>query len=94
MIARSVGDGWIVDVDPAWPGFAGHFPGDPILPAAELIGFARAVTGDGATGIAKARFLAPVRPGDRLAIAASRGRSGTTVVIRCGSATVAEILLR
>jgi 3-hydroxymyristoyl/3-hydroxydecanoyl-(acyl carrier protein) dehydratase len=77
---------WRVVVPRDWPGFAGHFPGDPILPAAVLIDLALAVAG-GATGIAKARFLAPVRPGDELRLAVN----GARVTIGTTEATVAEI---
>ena len=67
MTPRRDSDDWIVAVDPDWPGFAGHFPGDPILPAAELIEIARQCAGiEGPYVVVKARFVRAVQPGDDL----------------------------
>lgn len=69
MIPRRVDDGWQTPVDPDWPGFAGHFPGLPILPAAELLAAAMRCVADGGgttTVLRSARFRRPVAPGDHL----------------------------
>lgn len=54
------------------PAAAGHFPGNPIIPGAVLLReVVRAVVAEGgAVGeIRSAKFLHPVRPGERLSIA-------------------------
>jgi 3-hydroxyacyl-[acyl-carrier-protein] dehydratase len=67
----------MADVDPAEPLFAGHYPGFPILPGVCVIEYVRRAAwlapppgGAGAEFdvIEAARFLGPVRPGDRLRI--------------------------
>lgn len=66
---------WAVPAD--HPSFAGHFPGQPLLPGvvllAEVLEAALAQPAwagrlQGGTGLPQAKFLAPVRPGDRLDI--------------------------
>lgn len=55
------------------PSASGHFPGNPIIPGAVLLReVVRALSDDAGTmccEILSARFLHPVRPGDRLTIA-------------------------
>ena len=79
---------WSVKVPADWLGFTGHFPGNPILPAAMLIDLALRIAGS-APGIRKARFPAPVRPGDSLILSLS----DRTVTISSGNGVVAEIRL-
>ncbi|UCH47344.1 MAG: AMP-binding protein [Betaproteobacteria bacterium] len=63
-------------VDPAHPALPGHFPGDPIVPGAVLLDeIVDALSGElgacadfAAVTIRSAKFLRPVRPGDRLQI--------------------------
>jgi len=60
----------VVAADAAW--FAGHFPGEPVLPAVAQISLFdrlfRAAGGDGSlTALDSLRLTAQVRPGDRLA---------------------------
>ncbi len=58
----------------------GHFPGDPIIPAAVLLReVVRALSDGGAKfchEIRSAKFLHPVRPGDRLSISWQEGVAG------------------
>ena len=82
---------WEVLVDPDWPGFAGHFPGQPIVPAAELVEWALAIAGP-AAGLTRARFIAPVRPGDRVRLTRTPSSRGTVVVASRSGQTVAELL--
>ena len=66
-----------VQVPPDHPAFAGHFPGDPLLPGVALLAEvleavlarpALAARMGAAPRIGAAKFLAPVRPGAVLAI--------------------------
>jgi 3-hydroxyacyl-[acyl-carrier-protein] dehydratase len=53
------------------PTAAGHFPGNPIIPGAVLLDevlSAMAAGGAGFCRIRSAKFLQPVRPGDRILI--------------------------
>lgn len=54
-------------VDPSHPALPGHFPGNPIVPAALLLRFvAQALerTGRRGVGFERMKFLRPVRPGE------------------------------
>jgi 3-hydroxymyristoyl/3-hydroxydecanoyl-(acyl carrier protein) dehydratase len=93
---EAVAGGWRVLVAPDWPGFAGHFPGDPVLPAAELLEQAlhcAADAGHRATGIRKARFLHPVRPGDELHWTLVQGRDAPGLRASLGEHLVCELWL-
>lgn len=59
---------------PAFPGFSGHFPGDPILPAIvqlmTVVSFAsdRAGTPLKLAAVATAKFLSPIRPDEEVLV--------------------------
>jgi hypothetical protein len=59
-------EGGAIDADvwfpPAWPVFRGHFPGDPIVPGAELVRLAVSLTGRALAGVPRFSFRRPVRP--------------------------------
>ncbi len=89
-----------LDVAPDHPAFAGHFPGQPLLPGAVLLSEVLeallrvpsliARLGDKPT-LAVAKFLAPVRPGNRLTIdlqAEPAGARGVRFEVRRGAQTV------
>ena len=55
-----------------WPGFGGHFPGAPVVPAWILLGLVVALAEDAAgealelRGIDRAKLLRPLGPGDEV----------------------------
>ena len=75
---------WPVPLD--HPAFAGHFPGQPILPGVVLLdGALRAarerLPAVRAWGIPQAKFLQPVRPGDALKLCLSELPSGALAFV-------------
>jgi len=81
-------------VDPAHPAFAGHFPGQPIVPGVVLLDLTQiaieAENGLTLAGLAACKFLSPARPGDALALSYERGASGVKFEIRCGERLIAS----
>lgn len=75
------------------PAFAGHFPARPIVPGVLLLDSALHLlslkTGCRVTGIASAKFLQPVGPGERLAVTWDSG-SGCRFEITNGGQRVAS----
>jgi 3-hydroxyacyl-[acyl-carrier-protein] dehydratase len=93
----------VVQVDPADPVFAGHYPGFPILPGLFVVEHVHAavraqVPGLRVTSLQRAKFLRPVFPGDSLTIDTSLTPDGDGVrvsaVVSSGAGPVAEIKLR
>jgi len=78
------------------PAFAGHFPGQPVVPAVVLLAEALAAI-ELATGraahewtVSGAKFLQPVGPGARLTLMHEALRDGRRFEIRAGEALVAS----
>jgi 3-hydroxyacyl-[acyl-carrier-protein] dehydratase len=63
------------------PATRGHFPGNPIVPGALLLSealeaIARELPGAGPLQVKSAKFLRPVRPGERVVIRYDRAANG------------------
>lgn len=80
------------------PSFAGHFPGQPLLPGVvllnEVMGAALAQPGWAAalaqgSALPQAKFLAPVRPDSELRIVLQQEGSGLRFEVFCAPAGVA-----
>jgi 3-hydroxymyristoyl/3-hydroxydecanoyl-(acyl carrier protein) dehydratase len=65
------------------PAFAGHFPGAPIVPGVLLLDAALhacEAAGVAVTGVASAKFLQPVAPGQSLSMRCRTGAAGRVSV--------------
>lgn len=88
---------WLVPPD--HPAFAGHFPGQPIVPGVVLLDrvlwMAGRARGAATWTVAQAKFLRPVGPGENLRfnlVDTPRGALGFEV--RCGADLVATGVLQ
>lgn len=79
---------------PDHPAFAGHFPGNPIVPGVQLLDRAQRVIeaqcGLCISGIQAAKFLSPASPGDMLELEYETTTSLARFEIRCGARKVAS----
>jgi 3-hydroxyacyl-[acyl-carrier-protein] dehydratase len=70
---------------PAFPGFSGHFPGDPILPAFVQLLAAVSLARSAArlpfrlSSVESAKFLSPIRPGEAVSVEIRLGAEGSLV---------------
>lgn len=76
------------------PAYAGHFPGRPILPGVVLLDQTQRALeqacGVRINGLALAKFLSPVLPGEALELDYETTASGLRFEIRCGTRRVAS----
>lgn len=88
-----------LSIAPDHPAFAGHFPGQPLLPGVSLLTeVLEAVLDDPALAarvgaaprIGAAKFLAPVRPGAQLVITLDASPRGVRFDVRDGERIVAS----
>jgi 3-hydroxymyristoyl/3-hydroxydecanoyl-(acyl carrier protein) dehydratase len=82
-----------------WPFFAGHFPGDPLLPGFAQLGLmlellalkSVAAAAGQSSSISRLKFTLPVRPGAQLLITAKPGpRGGWDCSVQTGGAVSAS----
>jgi|SRR3989304_2100766 len=87
-------------IAPDHPALPGHFPGNPLVPGALLLGHVLAAleARHGSlrlTAVPQAKFLAPLRPGEPCAIVfAARGEGEAQFECRCGERLIARGTLR
>lgn len=105
---RSVDDAGIVSrtflFAPDFPGFGGHFPGAPILPAVVQIQAVVALASETAgeplrlAAVESAKFLSPVRPGETVVASVRRCESGGAALhdatVAAGGRAASSFLLR
>ena len=76
------------------PAYAGHFPGRPILPGVVLLDRAQRALEQACalriSGLALAKFLSPVLPGEALELDYEATVTGLRFEIRCGERRVAS----
>ncbi len=78
------------------PAFAGHFPGNPLVPGVVLLDWAwqaaiaELPAGSRLLGVSQAKFLAPVRPNDAVEIALQVKTGSVAFVIQIGAQVAAQ----
>ena len=80
--------------EPDHPAFAGHFPGQPIIPGVQLLDRAQRLIearhGLTLDGLQMAKFLSPAEPGDPLQLDYQLAGNGVSFEIRSGERRIAS----
>lgn len=80
--------------EPDHPAFAGHFPGQPIIPGVQLLDRAKCLIearhGLTLDGLQMAKFLSPAGPGDPLQLDYQLTGNGVSFEIRSGERHIAS----
>jgi 3-hydroxymyristoyl/3-hydroxydecanoyl-(acyl carrier protein) dehydratase len=89
----------LLNIAPAHPAFAGHFPGQPLLPGVSLVAeVLEAILGDSTLAaivgptprISAVKFLSPVRPGAQLMLKLDSSERAVRFEIREGERLAAS----
>ncbi|MBL8287879.1 MAG: acyl-CoA synthetase [Rubrivivax sp.] len=100
--SEAIDDTDVFDAAPDHPAFAGHFPGHPLLPGVVLLGFVLRslrrrpallahLGGDAAAlAVEQVKFLAPVGPGERVAVTLRPAGNGVAFECSAGERVVSR----
>lgn len=79
--------------EPDHPAFAGHFPGNPIIPGVQLVDRVKSLIearhGLSLTGLHLAKFFEPAGPGDMLELDYQLAGDTVRFELRCGTRRIA-----
>lgn len=83
-----------LDIASDHPAFAGHFPGNPIVPGVVLLDTAQRIIETAhaviLSGLAVAKFHSPALPGENLLLDYAMGDTAVRFEIRCAARKIAD----